>query len=134
MILAFKEQFKEPILKGTKIHTIRVDKNNQWSTGKKIHFATGVRTKDQKTFKEGRCKSTQNIVIRFEKDEEGWGMQLFIDGLQGKGDYWFDDLPLNDGFKKFSDFYDFFLNSAVEMNPLQKIFTGKIIHFTEFRY
>ena len=134
MTLGFKPQFKEPILNGSKIHTIRVDKNNRWTTGKTIHFATGARTSDYKQFKFGRCISIQTIVIKFEKDQEGWGMQLHIDGRQNKGDYWFDDIGLNDGFKEFGDFYDFFFDAALELNENKKVFSGKIVHWTDYLY
>lgn len=57
MILSFKKQFSEPILKGTKIHTIREDKPNRWKPGNKIHFANGVRTQNYNCFKESVCIS-----------------------------------------------------------------------------
>lgn len=41
MILSFKKQFLDPIITGSKIHTIRADKPNRWKPGNKIHFATG---------------------------------------------------------------------------------------------
>lgn len=56
MILSFKEQFIPKILDGTKIHTIREDKKNRWEAGKKIHFATGVRTKNYKCPKKRKRK------------------------------------------------------------------------------
>lgn len=42
MLLTFsKPQFKNLILDGTKIHTIRLDKTNRWKKGMKIHFWMG---------------------------------------------------------------------------------------------
>lgn len=38
MILPFKKRFVEPIMDGSKIHTIRRDSNNRWYRGRKVHF------------------------------------------------------------------------------------------------
>jgi hypothetical protein len=67
MILGFKPQFKEPILKGTKIHTLRDDEQERWRVGMTIHFATGVRTKYYNCFKQDKCKSTQQAIIVLKK-------------------------------------------------------------------
>lgn len=50
MILSFKPQFRQKILDGTKIHTIRDDPNDRWQAGKIIHAATGVMTKNYDCF------------------------------------------------------------------------------------
>ncbi len=46
MVLGFKERFVGRILSGVKIHTIREDGHNRWRVGRRIEFATGVRTKN----------------------------------------------------------------------------------------
>ena len=63
MILGFKKQFPPMILVGTKIHTIREDKHDRWKAGNKIHFATGIRTKNYNQFYSGVCKSVQAITL-----------------------------------------------------------------------
>lgn len=130
MILGFKERFKDYILVGTKIHTIREDKPNRWKPGIKIHFATGVRTKNYNCFKEDSCKSIQSIEIKH-SDE---GMYILIDNepyALFKGEYTSEKskkrlnlIALNDGFNCFADFKDFFKND----------FSGKIIHWTGRQY
>jgi hypothetical protein len=136
MILGFKPQFKEPILKGTKKHSIRIDKHNRWIPGRQIQFATGVRTKKYNEFKEGWCRSTQSIEIGYKSD--------------GNKIVWIDDyifycsvktckkclassperrkqmltLAQNDGFINIMHFFFWF----------NKDFTGKIIHFTDLKY
>lgn len=65
MILPFKEQFVEPIKKGVKIHTIREDKHGRWQIGRKIHLATGVRTKNYKLFATAVCTNVDIIKIYF---------------------------------------------------------------------
>ncbi len=124
MILAFKNKFKEPILKGTKKHTIRADKHNRWKAGNKIHCATGVRTKNYSCFKEYVCISTQKIEIT----RPVWSEYLNdavvkVDGkvLTEKEQQ---QLAWNDGFANLLEFWLWF----------NEDFTGKIIHWTDLKY
>ncbi len=124
MVLGFKLQFRLPILTGQKIHTIRADKNDRWKTGRLIHAATGVRTKNYKEFCLMKCISTQEIKIEYD----------YIMALGARVAIWIDGRPLppgqidqlarNDGFQSTIDFFDWF----------DKDFEGKIIHWTEFKY
>lgn len=133
MILSFKKQFKTPILDGVKIHTIREDTKDRWKPGNTIHFATGRRTKHYEQFKEGECISTQKIEIRHWPD---YKTDVLIDGhffgeVLHKG---LDEiyiyhadlliLAMNDGFTSIEDFFQWFSED----------FTGKIIHWTNFKY
>jgi hypothetical protein len=128
MILGFKERFVEPILNGVKIHTIREDRHNRWEQFRLIQFATGVRTKQYNCFKELPCDSIQKIEITY----QGKDIFVYVDGM-----YIYDSiapheisinkmlcLAINDGFKSLDDFFEWF----------NKDFTGKIIHWTNFRY
>lgn len=122
MILSFKEQFVEPILKGTKIHTIREDASDRWHEGRIIHFDTNVRTPDQYRFKEDVCKGVQEISFDY-KDEKLVVPIIRIDGKRlGHLDAMF--LAQNDGFKSVHDLINWFDSD----------FKGKIIHWTDFRY
>ncbi len=126
MILAFKPQFVKPILNGTKIHTIREDKPRRWKSGKDIHFATGVRTKNYNCFKEGKVISTQRIFITYAFNDI---LEVSIDG-----NYFYDKnkLALNDGFDSYWDFFEYFY--PIIENSEDKCFSGKIIHWTDFKY
>lgn len=117
MILSFKKQFVKPILEGTKIHTIREDRNGRWAVGKKIHFATDVRTIQQKQFKEDKCKGVQKIYISSFLD-------VIIIGDKDLNDDEKRTLAHNDGFEYVSDFYEWF----------NKDFQGIIIHWTDLIY
>lgn len=132
MILGFKPQFKEKILSGSKIHSIRIDKNNRWKPGKKIHLATGVRTKNYECFKEDECRSVQSVEMKFFKSG------LILIAVDGK-------LPLhreaatvfikNDGFEFFDDFYNFFVKRRDKKKNFRAItIKAKIIHWTNFKY
>lgn len=65
MILGFKPQFKPLILDGTKIHTIREDKNDRWKVGTKIQMASGVRTKNYEQFAEAVVTKILHIDIKW---------------------------------------------------------------------
>ena len=133
MVLGFKDQFKEKILDGSKIHTIREDKNNRWKAGNSIQFSTGVRTKNQNKFKEGTCISVQKIEIKHHKNS----VFLFIDGKE-KGAVWYDGafnkimscdgvfwgLAMRDGFDSMYEFLQWF----------NEDFTGNLIHWTNETY
>jgi len=130
MILSFKKQFKEKILDGTKIHTIREDSRNRWRKRNLIHFATDVRTPNYDCFKEGKCVSVQRIHIRW---YTAHGACVYMDWNEFyyKQSYMptmvtnrMLELARNDGFESINDFFRWF----------NKDFDGKIIHWTKFRY
>lgn len=129
MILAFTEvymvnghpevsDFKKKILKGDKIHTIRMDVHNRWQPGKKIHCAQGVRTDKYDCFFEGICTSTQTLEINDNRD-------LIVDG-NTLSPAMARLLQQNDGFKSEAHFWAWF-GSYIP-------FKGKIIHWTNFKY
>lgn len=119
MVLSFKEQFIPKILDGSKIHTIRRDPERRWQKGVKIHFATGVRTKDYNQFHEGVCRFNQAIHI------QGRTIHLGLNGgmhrLSEKG---VDLLAKNDGFDSTDAFWEWF----------NEDFYGVIVHWTDFVY
>ena len=124
MILGFNPQFKQPILDGTKIHSIREDKHKRWKIGRLIHFATGVRTKLYQQFLLRTCMGTQKIKIEYDNIPPiGDSATVMIDGefLDFDG---MELLAKNDGFESISDFFEWF----------NKDFSGKIIHWTNLKY
>ncbi len=132
MILGFKHKFVPLILSGMKRHTIREDKTNRWTKGKKIHFATGVRTKQYRQFDEKECISTQTIKIyhfsdsvAIEIDNCFFGHVLHhgIDNIY-EYHHCILKLAINDGFDTIEEFLKFF----------PKDFKGKIIHWTNLKY
>lgn len=120
MILSFKEQLPEKIMNGTKIHSIRTDPHNRWKAGRKIHMATGVRTKNYNCFNETVCTAVQSIHCSH--DELGI-LRVWIDRYPL--DYGtIKMLAANDGFGSVKDFRQWFNTD----------FKGKIIHWTDLRY
>lgn len=118
MILGFKPRFVQPILDGSKIHTIREDIHGRWKPGNTIHFATGVRTKNYNCFKLGKCKSTQEFELKVEG--VAW---IYIDGRR-LTPHEMHRLAINDGFKNIQELIEFFDNR----------FRGPLIHWTDYRY
>lgn len=125
MILSFKGQFINKILDGSKIHTIREDKSNRWKPGMKIHFATGVRTKNYKCFKTGVCTSVQSVRIIQGDLSKGRNSAVIIDGIDDADNIMW--VSMHDGFDDPLDFLQWF-------SPNGETFVGKIIHWTNFKY
>lgn len=119
MVLGFKKRFVRPIQLGAKIHTIRADEKNRWKPGRLIHMATGVRSKNYNCFKKDECISTQTIVIKY----HGLQWAVYVDGKQLSVAE-LKMLATFDGFKTIADFASWF----------NEDFTGKIIHWTKFKY
>lgn len=128
MILGFKQKyhwgeptlFREKIINGSKVHTIRQDVHNRWKPGMTIQFAVGVRTKYYEQFKEGICQSTQLIEIRRDIDYLGI---VKVDGrILTESEV--STLAFNDGFWNLLAFWMWFDDR----------FTGKIIHWTDLKY
>lgn len=124
MILSFKKQFIERIIRGSKIHTIRLDPHNRWKVDNKIHFATGIRTKKYNQFFEGECKSIQKIKIIYKNGKHNHSMpSIYVDNKLLKISEMI-KLAHNDGFDLLYQFIEWF----------NKDFEGKIIHWTNFKY
>jgi len=134
MIIGYKKSFpwkeptnfKEKILEGIKIHTIREDKPNRWKPGMSIQMCyRGKNYSVLDEFNKGlphlqRCIGIQDIEI----NTTGKHAIIRIDGRQiGLAEHLL--LAKNDGFEDVHEFYRWF--KMVE-------FKGKLIHWGDFRY
>jgi hypothetical protein len=117
MDLGFKTQFKDKILNGTKIHTIREDKHERWKEGKKIHFITGMRTKKRDVFLEGTCTNVDDIWI------SGKSKIVIINGVKRLKEDEIETLAKNDGFGNVEGFWDWFGDKKGE--------DYRLIHWTD---
>jgi len=102
--------------------TIRDDPNNRWKPGRKIHFATGARTKNYECFAEGECKEVKRITFLADFNV----LQVFIDGDKVNTEEW-NQLAQDDGFDNLGDFNKFHWNW--DKMPLCGSITKKIIYF-----
>lgn len=124
MILNFKTQingvptnFKEKILSGQKIHTIR--KKGRWKAGDTIHFSTGARSKNYECFKTGTVVSVQSLVIARNPST----YEFLLDGCQMSYDF-LDNLAYADGFDGYTSFREWFKDGG----------EFDLIHWTDKRY
>lgn len=148
MLLTFStDELVQKILDGTKIHTIREDKNDRWKTGRKIDpWYKNPRNVKQNPMSliqyackhlinpigechfPKRCISTQDLEIRWSYETftgRKAFVTIYIDGVSCYNGKWSVlDLAKNDGFDSLEDFFKWF----------DKPFKGKIIHWTDFRY
>lgn len=132
MILSFKKQFEPLVMAGTKIHTLRADVKDRWDVGRKIHFATGVRTANYSCFKEGVVSGIQYVFMTYYQGrfEVSVGDTNYCDQYLDWSDI--EKLARNDGFDGVDDFMKWFI-PLIESSE-DHCFSGKIIHWTEFRY
>lgn len=132
MVLGFKERFKQPILEGKKIHSIREDAHDRWKAGNLIHAATGVRTSKYDCFLTGVCVSVQYVFMTyyFGRLEVSIGSDPYCD--QYLHHPAIEQLAKNDGFESYQDFADWFI-PLIEASADNR-FSGKIIHWTDFKY
>lgn len=133
MILSFSEdKFKERILSGVKIHTIRTDRTERWKKGQVIHFWRGNprNTKSEPKphqFHECNCRSVQDIRINFELDSHKIDVQIdnrFISQEEIL------ELAIADGFNSVEDMKDWFFKTLDGEN----FFKGRLIHWTKKVY
>lgn len=120
----------------SKLHTMREDKNNRWKAGNKIDFFINARQKDMFRF------APVLPVVSIQKVEMIWYgdeiklVNIYIDGecyVQNYGIEFnssnqrqerMEQLAKNDGFDSVEEFLNYFNTN----------FTGKIIHWTDFKY
>jgi len=121
MILTFsKPKFVSRIALGIKIHTIREDKTERWYTGRTIHFWFGNPRNIKNNpyqFRKGICILTQKIEIK--------NKCIYIDNRELKlcSDK-VELLAIQDGFDSGQEFFEWF----------DKDFSGKLIHWTDYKY
>lgn len=133
MILTYSNhKFKELILSGEKIHTIREDTGDRWHPGVKIHhwmYNPRNKSRGPHQFLEGVCKGVQRVHIIRQGD---FLPNVFIMEYGTKKRFWLNEyqvvlLATNDGLTP-HEFRDWFVPTD------RPSFIGKIIHFTDFMY
>lgn len=123
MVIGFKKQFKEPIMQGIKVHTLRDDLHDRWISGRTMHMATGVRTKNYNCFKQTECISTQETVIKLKK-----GRLSIIINAEELNNSVLDLFIKRDGFKNKAEFIYWFFPTG------DGIVFKKLLHWTDLRY
>jgi len=125
MILQFRREFVKPILSGLKTFTIRIDGNNRWKKGAKIHFATDINRKTYNNFLVGECKSIQIIELEYPKHKytgRSFGTPILkIDGFAIPHEE-ITKLAISEGYKNKSELIRFLRSTNWNSK-------GKIIHW-----
>lgn len=118
---------KTDLIAVAKIHTIRADPNNKWKKNNLIHFVINNRTKNRYQFAPViKVVSIQQIKIwySYNQKNEMWNIpNIIIDGKELTKSQII-ELAKNDGFDTLEDFFNYF----------NADFTGKIIHWTTYKY
>ena len=97
----FQPQFEEPILKGTKEHTIRPRRKNKTRIGQAIQLYTGMRTKHCKLIAEKTCTAVKPIMINV----DNWAININGHSLSPNE---ITEFAHHDGFDDSYDFFEFF--------------------------
>ena len=127
MILSFKPLLVPDIESGRKIHTIREDPHKRWHSGRMIHMATGVRTKNYKQFGYLPCISVQEVLIQKSYSSPSHvAFGLYIDLMNRN--YLMEKLAYNDGFDTIREFIDWFIPKD------EGEVVRRIIHWTAKKY
>lgn len=129
MILPFKHQFKEKILSGSKKHTLREDVKRRWRKGRKIHFATGVRTKAYNQFFESECTGVQSVFMTYAYNDL---IEITVNGKELFGFHERLQFAQNDGFDTWEDFFNWFY-PLIQKSP-DECLSLRLIHWTDLRY
>lgn len=134
MILSYSHtSFVPAIIQNTKIHTLRRDENDRWKAGMSIQHWFGNPRNSKSSippfqFHEGVCDDFERIIVF--KDEYAYGYSCYVFRPDGSSLFLTPQaclsLATNDGLTP-KEFHDWFLAEEGE-------FSGKIIHFTPFRY
>lgn len=124
------------IKKHPKIHTMRSDPHNRWKAGRKIEMVyRGAGYKILDHFNKGIpelevCVSTQRIIIKDMRHlpigKRAFGQHDFLITIDNRMLSFAEQQKLarNDGFNSVEDFFRWF----------NKDWSGKILHWTDFRY
>lgn len=132
MNMMFEKQFIEPLQKGVKIHSIRVDEKNRWKGFRVIHFKAwsgkGYRSSMIDIIERKSMQSTQRVFMSIEPD----GLHMTVGTHELFGRHEKEEFAINDGFKDWNAFEDYFYPLVEKMED--QTYTAKLIHWTDKRY
>ena len=138
MLLGFKKRFVEPILIGTKVHTLRKPRKNEPKIGERLFMYTALRTKqcelitDKETLM-GKQKAVVSIERYASKNNAGqniYTLKVNVDGRALK----FNELQAFigfDGFKSLADFCEFWFVGVKENKIVEEM---DLFHWTDLKY
>lgn len=116
--------FEVNVLRGDKIHTIRT--GQRWQSGEEIEHVIGIKG-NGKTFKRGKCISTQDIKVTFVSDER---VVVSVDGRQLRDGISLYKLAKLEGLTV-PQFIEWFYRATKNG---KEPYRGQIVHFTHYKY
>ena len=111
-----------------KLHTIREDNKNRWKVGTKIDFFINCRQKDMFRFAPVLPVISIQSVFMTYLPQCGNGFQVSIGGRK-LNPFEIEVLAVNDGFDSVEEFENYFISVMKDDE-----FSGKLIHWTDFKY
>ena len=93
--------------------TIRDDPHFRWQAGRKIHFATGARTKQYECFAIGECTKVSDLFFHFYED---YSFSMKLDGKDLNHEETA-QLAIDDGFDTWEDFCAFHMPKGKDGAP-----------------
>jgi len=113
-----------------KLHTIREDPKDRWGKGNKIDFFINVRKKNMFRFAPVvPVVRTQSVFMTYNHSDL---IEISVNGRELFGYPEREALAINDGFDCWEDFFNYFY--PIIQASEDKCFSGKIIHWTDFKY
>jgi hypothetical protein len=116
--------FKNKILQGIKIHTIRRYRKRPFKLGDTLYHFENFRTPKVNKFHINKCLYLADIEIKIAICLKGTFYKIIINDKEIKKIQKLSELATNDGFDNFQEFRDFFIKSGLP-------FKGQIIGWKE---
>ncbi|MES2379868.1 MAG: ASCH domain-containing protein [Bacteroidota bacterium] len=139
MLLGFNKQFENPILRGTKIHTLRKHKRKP-KDGERLHMYRGLKTPDCKLItNKKKLDGTQKVWIKIcVFHDTGNAIKICVDGKKLTPEK-ITEFCINDGFVSLSAFIYYWIKEHRKKQgnlkvPFKIIKSLNCHHWTPFRY
>lgn len=149
MLLGFKQRFVEPILTGSKIHTLRLRRKKPPKLGETLYMYTGLRTNNSELIcKNHTLLGEQKTWVRIDfvmSDKKAiieYRLKVCVDGFR-LSDQQLYDFVINDGFTGIADFVEYWISPAIRKQVKKLNLTYKWLkiatplrlhHWTTFKY
>lgn len=123
-----KYTFEDQVDRHPKIHSIREDKAERWKKGVMIDFYINTRQKNMFCFAPRIPVVSKQRIFMTYLPQCGLGFRVSINGRELE-EFEVENLAINDGFDAVEDFENYFIKQMIDDQ-----FSGKIIHWTDFKY
>lgn len=135
MLLGFKKRFRDPILIGTKVFTMRTRRKKMPKIGEQLHMYTGLRTKHTEVItKKEKLFAMQNVRLTIKLQYNVlFDIRIWVDRRE-LSQQEIDQFVVFDGFRDRRDFAEYWLTDE-KGKPKKR--TGAMLvmfHWTDLKY